>query len=76
MNVYVQAYKPTSYLSLARWNGYTYVSFSKLELYTKIHFSLRKMFLDYMYIVIQFHFINKDLGWSNCICVLVPRPMF
>ena len=42
------------------WNEYN-ISFSKLEPYTKIHvhLSLRKMIVQY--ILIQFHFINKNL---------------
>ena len=33
MNFHVQAYKPTSYLSLARWNEYIYFIFQVRALY-------------------------------------------
>ena len=64
----VQVYKPTSYLSWLDIINIT-ISFSKLEIYTKIHLSVRKMFVKYMYILIQYHFINKNLECSNCICI-------
>ena len=46
-------FKPTSFVSLARWNKNKYL-ISKLELDKKIHSSLRKKV--YKYTPIQFHF--------------------
>ena len=70
--MYIQVYEPTSYLSLARLNEYGYFIFQVRALY-KNALSLRKMFIKHT--LIQFHFLNKDLEWSNCICVPSLHPL-